>query len=353
MAGLSLRQWPITVHPRRSGRADLQERPLLDIHNLSTECASRNGVVTAVDGVDLTIRRGEILALVGESGSGKTMTALSVMRLLPPQAAITGGSVSLDGIDLLGLSESAMNGIRGARIALLFQQPRSALDPTCRIGTQVAEAMRRHYGTPRHKALDRSVELLADVGIPEPRRRAQSYAHQMSGGMAQRAMIAAALSGEPELLIADEPTTSLDVTVQAQILKLLLSKCEQRGLSILLITHDLGIVASIADRVAVMYAGRIVEQAPTAQIFARPTHPYTQALMRSSLLEPDEHGQLFTIPVGSSPQALRGCRFCSRCSLTDKLGIRDVCVSSEPGLVSCGENHVARCWGAVTQQSMQ
>jgi peptide/nickel transport system ATP-binding protein len=322
--------------------------PLLEIRNLRTQVATADGLVDVVDGIDLSIGRGEVLALVGESGSGKTMTALSIMRLLPPQAQISSGAILLDGLDLLALSESQMNGIRGARIGLLFQQPIAALDPTSRIGTQVAEAPRLHRGQNRHQAWERAVSLLTDVGIPEPRQRARSYVNQMSGGMAQRVMIAAALSGEPALLIADEPTTSVDVTVQAQILRLLATKRAEINLAMLLITHDLCIVAAVADRVAVMYSGCIVEVATVEQIFQAPQHPYTQALIQSSLLLPDEHGRLFAIPgvMSTRPPASAGCRFCSRCAVADTLSIRVQCEAEEPPLVALPDKeHASRCWG--------
>ena len=320
--------------------------PLLEIRDLTTSVNSSGGRVNAVDGLSLTVNRSEIVALVGETGSGKTMTALSVMRLLPPQAEAR-GAVVLDGVDLLRLPEQDMNQVRGARIGLLFQQPRAALDPTCTIGAQVAEALMVHRHVGRRAAWDRAVGLLSDVGISEPRSRAHSFAHQMSGGMAQRAMIAAALSGEPELLIADEPTTSLDVTVQAQILNLLLAMRSKRGLAILLITHDLAIVRAVADHIAVMYSGRIVEQGSTQELMSRPRHPYTQALIQASLLESDIGGRLYTLPMQAKATRTVGCRFCPRCSLADRLGIRDHCQQEEPELERCGTDHAARCWGVT------
>jgi peptide/nickel transport system ATP-binding protein len=340
---------PIAPLPGALTATPASGEPLLEIRGLRTEIATQRGIVRAIDGVDLTVRRGEVLALVGESGSGKTMTALSIMRLLPPQAVCTSGSITLHGIDLLALSEAEMNHIRGGRVALLFQQPRAALDPTSKVGSQVAEGARLHCGAARREAWNRGIGLLADVGIAEPKRRADAYAYQLSGGMAQRVMIAAGLSGEPELLIADEPTTSLDVTVQAQILELLATKREETGLAMLLITHDLSIVASVADRVAVMYAGRIVEEAPIKDIFSAPQHPYTQALIQASLLERGEDGRLFTIPGGPDVQSDSscGCRFCSRCSLADTLSIRSKCEAVEPELTACDDEHVSRCWASA------
>ena len=285
----------------------------------------------AIDGMDLKIGRGEIVALVGESGSGKSLTALTVMGLLPPGAEVIGGQARLDGEDVLAMSSKRCNHVRGNKVAMLFQQPKVMLDPTARVGSQVAESLRRHRKVGRREAKARVVEMLRDVGIPEPARRASSFAYQLSGGMAQRVMIAAALSADPELLIADEPTTALDVTVQAQILDLLKQKRDELGLSILLITHDLGIVSTMADRVAVMYAGRIVEDGATKDIFEDPQHPYTQALLRASLLEA-ERGQLFSIP-GSVVQARaleHGCRFLPRCPVAAELGITDMCRGAEP-----------------------
>ena len=272
---------------------------LLEIRGLRVEFPEVGGG-PAIDGMDLTVRRGEIVALVGESGSGKSLTALTVMGLLPPGAQVVGGSAVLGGEDVLSMSGKRLNEVRGSKVAMLFQQPKVMLDPTARVGGQVVEALRRHRGVGRREAKARVVDMLRDVGIPEPARRASSFAHQLSGGMAQRVMIAAALSADPELVIADEPTTALDVTVQAQILDLLRRKRDESGLSILLITHDLGIVSSMADRVAVMYAGRIVEEGATRDIFDDPQHPYTEALLKASLLQA-ERGKLFTIPgVGGS-----------------------------------------------------
>jgi len=320
--------------------------PLIEIRNLRVQLPTRDGVVTAIDGIDLTIGRGEIVALVGESGSGKSMTALSIARLLPPMARVASGEIRLDGIDLLTLPDAEMNRVRGARIAMLFQQPKATLDPTSRVGDQVGEALRFRRGASPRLAWERSIQLLGDVGIPEPQRRARAYAHQLSGGMAQRVMTAAAISGGPELLIADEPTTALDVTVQAQILRLLTAMVRERGLSMLLITHDLGIVSTIADRVVVMYAGKVVEHGPVNQILSHPSHPYTEALMRSSLLIPNEHGRLYAIPGGAPRpgEQVVGCRFRARCQYADALGIAARCESAEPGLHVCESGHLCRCW---------
>ena len=323
------------------------EAPLLQIRDLRVEFPEVGGG-PAIDGMDLTVRRGEIVALVGESGSGKSLTALTMMGLLPPGAVVAGGTALLDGEDVLAMSPKRRNEVRGSKVAMLFQQPKVMLDPTARVGGQVAEALRTHRGVGRREARARVVEMLRDVGIPEPARRASAYSYQLSGGMAQRVMIAAALSADPELVIADEPTTALDVTVQAQILELLKRKREELGLSILLITHDLGIVSSMADRVAVMYAGRIVEDGATADIFSDPQHPYTEALLKASLLEA-ERGKLFSIP-GSVSQARamgHGCRFLPRCGKAALLGISETCAGLEPTLHTCGDHeHHSRCYAA-------
>jgi peptide/nickel transport system ATP-binding protein len=340
------------VQPRFVERGFAERAPvLLELQALHTQLQTRSGTVVAVHGVDLVIRRGEVVALVGESGSGKSMTALSIMRLLPPGARMSAKKLTLGDLDLLALSDTQLDRIRGRRIAMLFQQPKATLDPTSRIGDQVAEALRLHRGLSHAEAWVRSVELLAKVGIPDPERRARAYAHQMSGGMAQRVMIAAALSGEPDLLIADEPTTALDVTVQAQILKLLATMRRESGLALLLITHDLGIVAAVADRVAVMYAGRIVEEGDVRTVLESPRHPYTRALLHSSLLTADANGRLYAIPgvpaTGGSRDA--GCRFRERCHLADDLGISAHCAAEEPPLVSDHEQHSTRCWGVPNE----
>jgi peptide/nickel transport system ATP-binding protein len=253
------------------------------------------GDVALLDGVSLTIADGEVLALVGESGSGKSLTAMSVVRLLPRPLVLDATTMTLDGIDLLTASERTMNTVRGGRVGVLFQQPRRMLDPTATVGSQVAEPLRRFRGMSRREARDAAVDLLRDVGIPEPARRARAYAHQLSGGIAQRVMLAAALAGQPRLLIADEPTTALDATVEAQILRLVAVKKAELGMSVLYISHDLDVVASIADRVAVMYGGRVVEQGPVKRILEAPEHPYTRALIACSLLRRNESGELYTI----------------------------------------------------------
>ena len=270
------------------------------------------------------------------------------MGVLPPGAEVVGGDARLEDENLLSVSPKRRNQIRGNKVAMLFQQPKIMLDPTSRVGGQVTESLRQHRKVGRREAKTRAVQLLRDVGIPEPQRRASSFAYQLSGGMAQRVMIAAALSADPELVIADEPTTALDVTVQAQILQLLKQKRDDLGLSILLITHDLGIVSTMADRVAVMYAGRIVEEGATRDIFDDPQHPYTQALLRASLLEADR-GKLYSIPgsVVQSRALDRGCRFLPRCPVSVALGITEQCASAEPQLNTCGgHDHHSRCYAS-------
>jgi peptide/nickel transport system ATP-binding protein/oligopeptide transport system ATP-binding protein len=287
-------------------------QPLLEIRNLSV----RFGAAPAVDGVSFAVAEGETLALVGESGCGKTLTALSVLRLTPPAAVVEAASIALHGHELTRLSERDMREVRGKEVGVIFQDPLTALNPVWPVGEQVAEGLRLHEGLGRRAAWERAVEALRDVGIADPRRRASEYPHQLSGGMRQRAMIAAALACRPPLLIADEPTTALDVTLQAQIIDLLLRLREERQLSILLITHDLGVVAELAHRVAVLYAGQVVESAVAAELFRRPLHPYTQALLSAvPRLDGGNRGRLTTIE-GTVPDPTRyppGCRFAPRC----------------------------------------
>lgn len=329
---------------REDARDDVRNEVLLDVQGLRVGFPDMDGS-PPIDGLNLQVRRGEIVALVGESGSGKSLTALSVMGLLPAGAEVVSGHAFLEGEDIAGMNSKRLNEIRGQKVAMLFQQPKVMLDPTSRVGHQVAESMRQHRKVGRKEAKRRVVGLLRSVGIPEPERRASAFAYQLSGGMAQRVMIAAALSADPELLLADEPTTALDVTVQAQILDLLREKRDTLGLSILLITHDLGIVTSMADRVAVMYAGRIVEEGRTRDIFEAPRHPYTRALVRASLLE-GERGKLFSLrgSVFQARSIAQGCRFLPRCVVAQELGITDKCRGLEPELVACGSGeHSCRC----------
>jgi peptide/nickel transport system ATP-binding protein len=316
---------------------------LLTVENLAVRAGSRPAE-KIVDGVSLSIDEGEVLALVGESGSGKSLTAMSLVHLLPRPLTIDADRMTLDQVDLLRTTDRGMNEIRGGRIGMLFQQPKRMLDPTSTVGAQVAEPLRRFRGMNRAAARRATVELLRDVGVPEPERRARSYAHQLSGGLAQRVMIAAALAGHPRLLIADEPTTALDVTVEAQILRLLAGKKAELGMSMLFISHDLGVVSSIADRIAVMYAGRIVEQGPAGEVLAAPRHPYTRALIECSLLRPGPSGELCSIP-GHADSALRissGCRFQPRCAAAHTAHIEHRCATAEPALAT--HAHATRCW---------
>ena len=292
---------------------------LLEVKDLQTHFPTRAGLVRAVDGVSFYLDRGELLGLVGESGCGKSMTALSVMRLIAPPGKIVNGEVLFDNKDLLKLSDAEMREMRGDDIAMIFQDPMTSLNPVFTVGEQIAEALRLHRKLSRKEARQATVEAMREVAIPDPARRLDDYPHQLSGGMRQRVMIAMALACNPRLLIADEPTTALDVTIQAQILELLNDLRKQRDLAVLLITHDLGVVAEVADRVAVMYTGRIVEESPVDELFARPKHPYTEGLLRSvPKLSSDEvtrKQRLETIEgVVPSPTDLPpGCHFAPRC----------------------------------------
>lgn len=319
--------------------------PLLDVKGLMTHFRTDLGVVKAVDGVDLAVRPGEVVSIVGESGSGKSVTALSIVRLIHSPGEIIAGKIKLDGQDLLQLSEKEMAHIRGNRIALLSQAPNSMLDPTSRIGAHIVEPLRLFTGLSKAAAWDRAVELLAAVEIPDPERRVHSYVGEMSGGMAQRVMLATALAGDPALLIADEPTTALDVTVQAQILQLMTKLCDENDMALLLISHDLGVVAAISDRVAVMYAGQIVEEAPAIAIYGDARHPYTKALMRASSLQRGVDGRLFTIPRAEVGARHEGCRFLDRCHEHIRLNITDTCGSVPPSLVTGSDGqHTSRCF---------
>lgn len=292
---------------------------LLEVTNLQTHFPTRAGLVRAVDGVSFYLDRGELLGLVGESGCGKSITALSLMRLIAPPGKIVGGEIIFDGKNLLTLSDSEMRQMRGDDIGMIFQDPMTSLNPVFTVGEQIAEALRLHRKLSRKEARLAAIEAMREVSIPDPSRRANDYPHQLSGGMRQRVMIAMALACNPKLLIADEPTTALDVTIQAQILELLDDLRRQRELAVLLITHDLGVVAEVADRVAVMYMGRIVEQSPVDELFARPKHPYTEGLLRSVPKLTTEHvvkkERLETIE-GTVPKPTDlppGCHFAPRC----------------------------------------
>jgi peptide/nickel transport system ATP-binding protein len=325
------------------------EAMVLDVKGLRTVFFTSSGLFKAVDDVSFSVRRGETLAIVGESGCGKSVTALSVMRLVPdPPGRIVGGSVMLEGTDLLTLDESEMRAIRGNRISMIFQEPMTSLNPVMRIGDQITEAVRLHRPMSRKEATAKAVEMLRLVKIPEAERRAQEYPHQLSGGMRQRAMIAMALACRPALLLADEPTTALDVTIQAQILALILELQKELGMGLVLITHDLGVVAQTAQRVVVMYAGRKVEEADVETLFASPRHPYTRGLMASipSLpsLSTSADARLVEIPgmVPSLTNLPKGCAFAPRCGLAMAR-----CREEYPPLQAWGENHLAACWRAA------
>ena len=316
--------------------------PLLAIEDLSVSFRTDRGIVRAVQGVSLQVRGGETLAIVGESGSGKSVTALSILRLLGDAAAVDSGRILFDGEDLLELSEDAIRGIRGDRIAMIFQEPMSSLNPVLTIGKQVAEPIRLHRGLSWEEAYARAAELLQRVRIPDAEGRLTDYPHHFSGGMRQRVMIAMALACRPRLIIADEPTTALDVTVQAQILALLKELTREADSALILITHDLGVVARYADRVAVMYAGRIVETASARTLYAQPGHPYTEGLMASIPGIEGEIGARLPTIEGQPPDLARlppGCSFAPRCRFA-----LDACIASSPPLEAVGEHHYRACY---------
>ncbi|HJU33099.1 MAG TPA: ABC transporter ATP-binding protein [Hyphomicrobiaceae bacterium] len=320
--------------------------PLLQVRNLTTRFNTERGRVTAVDDVSFDIDAGETVAIVGESGSGKSVTALSIMRLIPdPPGVIEKGEVIFEGRDLIGLDDPGIRAIRGNRIAMIFQEPMSSLNPALTVGMQVAEPVNLHRGAAWMKALDLAKELMGRVRIPDAASRLASYPHQYSGGMRQRVMIAMALACQPRLIIADEPTTALDVTVQAQILDLLKELTRETGSALLLITHDLGIVARYADRVVVMYGGRIVETAPARQLYKHPQHPYTLGLMASVPRLDGDAGQRLVPIEGQPPDLARlppGCAFSPRCR-----SVTDLCRSSRPPLVAVGERHLRACFNEI------
>jgi oligopeptide/dipeptide ABC transporter ATP-binding protein len=318
---------------------------LLEIRNLRTYFKTDEGIAKAVDGVDLKVIRGETLGLVGESGCGKSVTALSIMRLVPdPPGKIMGGEIIFDNQNILALPESEMRRIRGNTISMIFQEPMTALNPVYRIGSQIAEVIQLHQNVGRQEALNRALEMLSKVGIADPQQRMREYPHQISGGMRQRVLIAMALSSRPQMVIADEPTTALDVTIQAQILDLMNALKDEMGTSNLLITHDLGVIFEMAQWVAVMYAGKIVEYASVDDLFSRPLHPYTCGLMESipQIDKPLPANKLLKTIPGMVPnlfELVDGCSFQDRCSQAF-----DPCRREEPMLYDQGYGHLVRCW---------
>jgi peptide/nickel transport system ATP-binding protein len=318
---------------------------LLDIQGLKTHFFTEDGVVRAVDGVDIYVKKGECLGVVGESGCGKSQTMMSVMRLISPPGRVVDGKVLYDGKDLLDLPEREMSKIRGNKVSMIFQQPQTCLNPVFRIGDQIAEVLQIHQGMGRKDGMDRAIELLRMVGIPEPAKRAQSYPHEISGGQAQRVMIAMALACQPQLLIADEPTTALDVTIQAQILDLMRGLRSKTNTSIILITHDLGVVAEMCERVVVMYAGQVVEEADVKTLFAKPLHPYTKGLLGSTPVLGQVRDKLDVIP-GTVPNLLNpppGCRFEPRCQICQGAA-RERCQVDLPPLREVEPGHFVRTW---------
>lgn len=316
---------------------------LIEVKNLKTYFYTEDGEVPAVDGVTFHIGKGETLGVVGESGCGKSVTSLSIMRLIPdPPGKIVDGEIFFEGEDLVKKPESAMRRIRGNEIAMIFQEPMTSLNPVYTVGDQIAEAIQLHQGLNKREALEKSIEMLRLVGIPSPEQRVKEYPHQLSGGMRQRVMIAMALSCNPKMLIADEPTTALDVTIQAQILELMKDLKQKLGMAIMLITHDLGVIAEMAERVIVMYAGKIVEEADVFSLFEKPLHPYTKGLVASIPRLDQEKGEKLHVIEGVVPNPLNmpdGCRFHPRCPYaTDK------CVAEEPPLQEVAEGRYSACW---------
>jgi len=318
-----------------------QSDVLLKLKGVKTYFFTEEGIVHAVDGLDFQVRRGETLGIVGESGCGKSVTSMSILRLLGKTGKIVEGEIIFDNENMLELSEEEMRKIRGNRISMIFQQPTTCLNPVFRIGEQVMEALEIHQGLSGDEARKRAIELFVLVGIPDPARRMRSFPHEISGGQAQRVMIAMALACNPELLIADEPTTALDVTIQAQILDLMRELREKVNTAIILITHDLGVIAEMAENVMVMYAGKAVEYAPVGQLFEAPKHPYTQGLIASTPILGVVRDELATIP-GQVPSLLnppKGCRFAPRCAYR-----MDQCSEEEPPLIKLEGERLVRCW---------
>lgn len=317
-------------------------QPVLEVRDLQVRYPTRDGLVTALDGLTLQVKPGEIVGLVGESGCGKSTAALSFMRLIPRPGRITGGEIVLDGQDILKLSDKQMRGLRGPSVAMIFQDALTALDPTMPVGKQIAEPLQLHKGLTAAAARARAIELFGQVGIPDPERRFGQYSHEFSGGMRQRAMIAVALSCGPRLLLADEPTTALDVTVQRQILSLIRQLRDTLGAAVILITHDVGVVAELCARVIVMYAGREVETGPTEKVFTSPCHPYTAGLLGSTLELTGDRSLPLNAIAGLPPELIdlpAGCAFAPRCPR-----VAAHCREEAPALETIGANHQVSCW---------
>ncbi len=321
-------------------------QPLLEVQGLVTHFFTDDGIVKAVDGVDLKVFPGEIIGLVGESGCGKSVTSFSIIGLVDPPGKIIGGRILFEGKDLLKLSDDKMQEVRGNKISMIFQQPQSCLNPVFTVGSQIVEVFEIHEKISKKEAWRKSIDLLRIVGIPDPEKKANAYPHELSGGQAQRVMIAMALALNPKLLIADEPTTALDVTIQAQILLLLADLRTKFNTSIILITHDLGVISEMADRVAVMYAGKVVEETSVTSLFKNPMHPYTVGLIASVPVLGQIKESLSTIP-GNVPNLIGlppGCRFKTRCERRHEFGL-EICEQREPNLISIKNNaHKIRCW---------
>lgn len=322
-----------------------KDKKILEVSNLKTYFYTEDGLVKAVDGVDIHVATGEILGLVGESGCGKTVTSLSVIGLVAEPGKIVEGEIIFEGRNLLKLSYEELSEIRGNRISMIFQQPQSSLNPVFTVGEQVAEVLEIHQDISKEEAWEKAVEMLRAVGIPSPEQKAHAYPHEMSGGQAQRVMIAMALILEPNLLIADEPTTALDVTIQAQILDLIRDLNKQINTAVIMITHDLGVIAEIADRVAVMYAGKIVEQSSINVLFNKPLHPYTRGLIGSIPILGEKKERLDVIP-GVVPNLIdlpKGCAFSPRCKARQEWDL-DICFEEMPDLIQVDRDHLVRCW---------
>jgi oligopeptide/dipeptide ABC transporter ATP-binding protein len=324
--------------------------PVLEVRDLHVRIASRRGTVRAVDGVSFEVPRGEALGLVGESGSGKSMTLRAILGVLPAEAQVTSGQILLDGVDLVRLGRSDFNRIRGPKISMIFQEPMSALNPVMRVGRQIAEGPEVHLGYSRARAAERALELMRRVGIPDPERRFRAYPHEFSGGMRQRVMIAIALSCDPEIILCDEPTTALDVTIQDQILRLLAQLCRESGVSLVFVTHDLPVVAQVCQHVAVMYGGQLVERGDVREVLLDPRHPYTLGLVRSA---PDfEYVLQALVPIPGSPPSLitppPGCRFHPRCAFVEEdCRVTDTPLRLLPGGRATACLHHERCLEAV------